>query len=137
MTAQQPHREYIITEEQVQTVHHLFSIPDHAMDDADYMMQEEIVAAIRTRPHTPAPDTMTISVKEFEQYIKDKQEQAARAATLATRQNCNERLLNVKTRVYDYSKQMSPEAYQAIMNSFDNVFYRVKSLRAAAQEDTR
>jgi hypothetical protein len=27
-----------------------------------------------TRPHTPAPDTMTISVKEFEQYIKDKQE---------------------------------------------------------------
>jgi hypothetical protein len=35
------------------------------------------------RPHPHAPDTMTISIKEFEQYTKDKQEQAARAATLA------------------------------------------------------
>jgi hypothetical protein len=41
------------------------------------------ILTARSRPHTPAPDTMTISVKEFEQYIKDKQEQAARTATLA------------------------------------------------------
>jgi hypothetical protein len=62
--AQQPQREYIITEEQVQTVHHLFSIPDHAMDDADYMMQEEIVAAIRSHPHTPAPEHNELAERE-------------------------------------------------------------------------
>jgi hypothetical protein len=122
--AQQPQREYTILGSEMKGFDHVVWL-------------KPLFKKCRSRPHTPAPDTMTISVKEFEQYIKDKQEQAARAATLATRQNCNERLLNVKTRVYDYSKQMSPEAYQAIMNSFDNVFYRVKSLRAAAQEAKR
>ena len=50
-----PSQRYEITEEQVQIIYHLFHIPDHAMDDADYMMQDEILVAIRSRPLPAAP----------------------------------------------------------------------------------
>ncbi len=50
----EPQKEYIITEKQIETIHHLFSIPEHTMDDADYMMQDEIIDTIRSRP---APTT--------------------------------------------------------------------------------
>jgi hypothetical protein len=87
--AQRPQREYIITEEQVQTVQHLFSIPDHAMDDADYMMQNEILEAIRTHPHTPAPElSLTGDIKYYfdagwEKGYEHGKAESARAATLA------------------------------------------------------
>jgi hypothetical protein len=78
MTAQQSQREYIIIEDDIHTA--IFRLQKEGWrPDGAWLNQ-----FLRFRPHTPTPDTMTISVKEFEQYIKDKQEQAAHIATLAT-----------------------------------------------------
>lgn len=50
----QPQQQYIITEKQVQEIVNYFSMPEHAMDDADYEMQGDLIKAIRSRPaHSP------------------------------------------------------------------------------------
>lgn len=61
---QQQPKEYIITEKQIETIHHLFSIPEHAMDDADYMMQEDILAVIRSCPHTASAQERIGSIRQ-------------------------------------------------------------------------
>ena len=64
-----PSQEYIITEEQLQDIKHFFSMPEHSMDDADYMMEDELLAEIRSRPHTSAPGEAAIRASEREKVL--------------------------------------------------------------------
>jgi hypothetical protein len=84
-------------------------------------------------PHNPAPDTMTISVKEFEQYIKDKQEQAAHIATLKTLDKI-EAWCKMEWKSVEYLDEEPKDIIRNEIIAFRKYF---KSLRTAAQEARR
>ena len=110
-----PSQRYEITEEQVQIIYHLFHIPDHAMDDADYMMQDEILVAIRSRPLPATPDCIEAITPEGAVII-----QAAKAQVRADAEQTDNILSVLKKR---YRNEM------AILDYVEMIECEVRFLR--------
>ena len=60
--------DYRITEDQIDTIRNMFSMPDHAMEEEDYQAQKDILAAIMT---VPLPDACTDDTCIYKRFSKN------------------------------------------------------------------
>jgi hypothetical protein len=133
MTAQQPQREYIITESEVQII--------------EWKGGNTLAATIRSRPHTPAPSCVecpnpSLRNEQFRSKLENQRkmyeerlEQASRAATLAE----NKRVLDVINSGKSALYEIMPDGHwDAILQAkMDVLCWIEESLRTAAQEQSK